>query len=60
MKTALDSNVGVKTGVKVDSVDTAGTAILLANGETISADIIIAADGLHVGKQFFRTLPPYD
>lgn len=58
MQTALDSNVGVKTGVKVDSVDTAGTAILLSNGETIAADLVIAADGLHVGGQFLKTTPP--
>ena len=55
MQAALDSNVRVNTGVKVDSVDTAETAILLANGDRISADIIIAADGLHVGDTSFKT-----
>ena len=48
MQAALDSGVKVISGVKVESVDVAGTAIVLADGEKISADIIIAADGLHV------------
>lgn len=55
MQTAVDSSVEVRTGVKVNSVDTAGTAIVLADGETISADIIIAADGLHVSGQPFQS-----
>ena len=49
MQAALDSGVKVISGVKVESVDVAGTAIVLADGEKISADTIIAADGLHVG-----------
>ena len=48
MQAALDSGVKVFSGVKVESVDVAETAIVLADGEKISADIIIAADGLHV------------
>lgn len=34
---------------KVESVDVAETAITLADRGKISADIIVAADGLHVG-----------
>ena len=49
MQVALDSGVKVLAGVKVESVDVAETAIVVADGERISADIIIAADGLHVG-----------
>ena len=49
MQVAHDSGVKVISGVKVESVDVAQTAIVLADGEKISADIIIAADGLHVG-----------
>ena len=49
MQAALDGGVKVLSGVKVESVDVAETAIVLADGEKISADIIVAADGLHVG-----------
>lgn len=50
MQVALDSGVKVNSGVKVESVDVAKTEISLADGATISADLIIAADGLHVSK----------
>ena len=49
MQAALDSGVKVESGLKVESADTANTAVLLANGTKVSADLIIAADGLHVG-----------
>ena len=49
MQAALDSGVKVISGVKVESVNAAATAVMLAGGEKISADTIIAADGLHVG-----------
>ena len=49
MQATLDSGGKVLSGVKVESVDVAETAIVLADGEKISADMIIAADGLHVG-----------
>ena len=48
MQAALESGVKVISGVKVESVDVAETAIVLADEEKISADIIIAGDGLHV------------
>lgn len=49
MQTALDSDVKVNSGLKVESADIANTALLLANGTKVFADLIIAADGLHVG-----------
>lgn len=49
MQAALDSGVKVNSGLKVESADIVNTAILLANGTSVSADLIIAADGLHVG-----------
>lgn len=49
MQVAVNSGAKVISGVKVESVDVAQTAIVLAAGEKISTDIIIAADGLHVG-----------
>ena len=51
MQAALDGGVKVFSGVKVESVDVTETAIMLADGEKISADMIIAADGLHVGDK---------
>ena len=48
MQAALTSGVKVNAGLKVESADIANTAILLANGTKVSADLIIAADGLHV------------
>ena len=59
MQVALDSGVKVKSGVKVESADIAETAILLADGERVSADLIIAADGLHVSDTPARIRPPY-
>lgn len=50
MQVALDSGVKVVCGLKVESVSTEDTTILLADGATASADLIIAADGLHVGN----------
>ena len=49
MQAALAGGVKVNTDVKVESVDVSETVIILASGETIFADLIIAADGLHVG-----------
>ena len=49
MKAALEGGVHLRSGVKVKSVDTAKTAIVLENGDIVSADVIIAADGVHVG-----------
>ena len=51
MKAALEGGVHLKSGVKVTSVDTAKTAIVLENGDIVSADVIIAADGVHVGGE---------
>ena len=59
MQAALDGGVKVISGTKVESVDTAETAILLTDGEKIPADMIIAADGLHVGH-ISRVLAIYD
>ena len=59
MQVALDSGVKVKSGVKVESADIAETAIMLADGERVSADLIIAADGLHVSDTSARIRPPY-
>ena len=47
MEAAVGSGVEVKTGVKVVSVDAEKTTIELEGGETVSADLIIAADGVH-------------
>ena len=55
MQVALDSGVKVNSGVKVESVNVAKTQILLADEAAISADLIIAADGLHVGKVYRET-----
>ena len=55
MQVALESGVKVNSGVKVQSVDVAKTEISLADGATISADLIIAADGLHVRKIYWKT-----
>ena len=55
MQVALDGGVRVNSGVKVESVDVAKTQISLADGATISADLLIAADGLHVGKVYRKT-----
>ena len=57
MEVALDGGVKIKSGVKVESVDVAETAILLANGERVLADLIIAADGLHVCNTSLQALP---
>ena len=56
MQVALDSGVKVNSGVKVESVDVAKTKISLADGATISADLIVAADGLHIGEFYPKTL----
>lgn len=47
METALSSGVEIKTGVKVTSVDVENTSLTLDSGETVSADLIIGADGVH-------------
>lgn len=61
MAVALDSGVEVFPGVmvKVESANVVSTAILLANGATISVDLIIAADGLHVRDTCFRIIQIY-
>jgi hypothetical protein len=43
--------VSVNTGVKVASVDVANSSIRLEDGSTVSADVIIAADGVHVSER---------
>lgn len=53
MQVALDSGVNVSSGVGVESVDIGGTAVLLADGERVSAELVIGADGLHVGDASF-------
>ena len=60
MQVALDSGVKVSSGLRVESVDVGKTAVLLAGGEGVSAELIIGADGLHVGGAPFRTLVPCD
>ena len=45
--TAVDSGAELKTGIKVRSVDVDKTTITLDGGETVSADVILAADGIH-------------
>jgi salicylate hydroxylase len=47
MEVALEKGVKVKTGKKVESVDIERTEIVLEDGTTVSADLIIAADGVH-------------
>ena len=47
MHKALESGVDVKFGVKVKSVDVQRTLFVLENEQTMSADLIIAADGVH-------------
>lgn len=53
---ALDSGVEVFFGIKVESADVVTPAILLADGATISVNLIIAADGLHVRDACFKIL----
>lgn len=53
MQVALDSGVNVSSGIGVESVDVGGTAVLLADGQRISAEVVIGADGLHVGDASF-------
>ena len=48
MKAALENGVQLVSGVKVSSVDTARTAVVLEDGTTVFTDVIIAADGVHV------------
>ena len=55
MQAALAGGVKVISEVRVQSVDIAKTTIILASGEMISADLIIAADGLHVGHDSLDT-----
>lgn len=47
MDAALSSGVEIKTGVKVTSVNVENTSLTLDSGETVSADLIIGADGVH-------------
>lgn len=48
MDAALETGrVEVKSGMKVKGVNVEETRIVLANGETVDADLVIAADGLH-------------
>lgn len=49
MQVTLESGIIGKSGLKVESMDVTKTAILLADGEAISTDVINAADSLHVG-----------
>ena len=51
MNAANEHGVKIVTGVKVKSVDVAKTKLELENGSTVSADLIIAADGVHVRRQ---------
>ena len=56
MQAAVESGVKVYSSAKVESVDVAGTEIVLADGNIIPADLIIGADGLHVGLISCRVL----
>ncbi|CAF9936813.1 hypothetical protein IMSHALPRED_010910 [Imshaugia aleurites] len=47
MDAALSSGVEIKTGVKITSVNVDNTSLTLDSGATVSADLIIGADGLH-------------
>ncbi|KAF6220769.1 hypothetical protein HO133_002449 [Letharia lupina] len=47
MQVTLESGIIGKSGLKVESMDVTKTAILLADGEAISTDVINAADSLH-------------
>ncbi|KAF6225109.1 hypothetical protein HO133_010305 [Letharia lupina] len=47
MDAALSSGVQIETGVKVTSVDVDNTSLTLDSGATVSADLIIGADGVH-------------
>ena len=48
MDAALETGrVELKTGARVTGVDAEKTRITLAGGETVNADLVIAADGLH-------------
>ena len=41
----------LRAGVKVKSVNVEETALLLEDGETVHADLIVAADGVHVSGE---------
>ena len=56
MQAALAGGVKVNSDVNVESVDVAKTTVILTSGETILADLIIAADGLHVGYFCLKTI----
>ncbi|KAL8818266.1 MAG: hypothetical protein Q9223_003066, partial [Gallowayella weberi] len=47
MHIASDIRVEMRIGVKVQSVDTDKTQITLEDGSVVSADLIVAADGVH-------------
>ncbi|KAL8809325.1 MAG: hypothetical protein Q9200_003509, partial [Gallowayella weberi] len=47
MHIASDIGVEMRIGVKVQSVDTDKTQITLEDGSVVSADLIVAADGVH-------------
>lgn len=47
MDAARSSGVQIETGVKVTSVDVDNTSLTLDSGATVSADLIIGADGVH-------------
>ena len=51
MQGAHEAGVRVISGLKVTAVDVEKTAIVLEDGARISADLIIGADGVHVGSQ---------
>ena len=51
--TAQNSGVKLRTGVKVKAVNVEKTTIELEDGETVQADLIIAADGVHVSSEIW-------
>jgi salicylate hydroxylase len=50
-KRALGLGVTVKVASRVVGYDIDGPSIVLANGETASADLIVAADGMGLPAQ---------
>lgn len=52
VETAVKFGVEIKTGIKVESVDVEKTQLQLQDGTTVSADLVIGADGIKVRGQF--------
>lgn len=47
---ASQLGVDIKTGLKVESVDTDSTELTLKDGSKLSADLVVGCDGIHVSR----------